>query len=171
MIDMLGKTETSEQIAFYSDASTSKFLGFGGILNKKWIKAIWSEKFIVEKEPSIDYLELFALSAGILAWESEPELSNARITVFCDNMGVVHMVNNKSSKCKNCMFLLGVLSLNGLKFNQQLTARYVTSKNNFLANALSRNQMSRFRKLGPYMNQSPDQLPDLIWPPEKIWQD
>ena len=42
--------------------------------------------------PSIEYLELFALTAAVLTWGSK--LKNRRITIFCDNLSVVCMINN-----------------------------------------------------------------------------
>ena len=83
MVDLIGTpVTTSDQISFYSDASASKRLGFGSILNNKWIQGFWPESFIVQAKPSIEFLELFTLTAGILAWESEPELRNCHVLVF-----------------------------------------------------------------------------------------
>ena len=80
MIDVLAPAITSTSIAFYSDAS--KKIGFGALLNNRWIHGDWDASFIKENDPSIAYLELFALTAGILTWESEPELTNCRISIF-----------------------------------------------------------------------------------------
>ena len=55
------------------------------------------------ENPSIEYLELFALAAGLLTWRDEPELKNRQITIFCDNQAVVDMINDMSSKCGKCM--------------------------------------------------------------------
>ena len=172
MVDLLGPLQTSVDIRFYSDASASeKWGGFGALLNTKWLKGEWLCRFLKENKPSIEYLELFALTAGVLAWQSEPQLVNCRVSLFSDNIAVVHMINSMVSTCRNCMFLLRLLTLNGLKFNRQITAKYIDTKSNFLADALSRNQMDRFRRLGPQMDEFPSLILEMIWPVEKVWQD
>ena len=128
---------------------------------------MWGEDFIDKFNPSIEYLELFALVAGVLTWESEEVLVNTRITIFCDNMGIVGMINKMTSNCK---ILLRILTLNNLRFNRRITARYVDTKSNFLADALSRNQIKRFKMLGPEMNDSPDKITESMWPISKVWE-
>ena len=112
MMDFLSTSVTSEKICFYSDASGSEILGYGALLGKNWINGNWEEGFVKTAKPSIEYLELFALVAGIMTWESK--LRDCRIIVFCDNQSVVHMVNGMTSSCKNCMLLIRLLILNGL---------------------------------------------------------
>ena len=154
-------------IGFFSDASAAARLGFSSLLKNRWIFGAWGPEFITQEKPSIEFLELFALVAGILTWERE--LSNCRIIVHCDNQAVVSMVNNITSSCPNCMYLLRVLVLNGLKFNRRIFARYISTKNNYLSDALSRLDFKRFRRLGPQMNEFPDQISPKIWPVEKAW--
>ena len=93
-----------------------------------------------------------------------------RIVVFCDNQAVVGMVNSLTSSCPNCLHLIRVLVLHGLRFNRRVFAKYVTSKNNFLADALSCLDLSCFRRLGPHMNTFPDGVSMEIWPVNKVWQ-
>ena len=62
-----------------------------------------------------------------------------------------------------------VLILDGLKYNKRMTAKYIKSKANDLADSLSRNQMKRFRQLGSQMLLLPDAFPDMLWPLNKIW--
>ena len=114
-----------EQICFYSDASKNGRLGMGCILNDRWIVAEWPEN-----------LELYTLMSGILTWQEE--LSNNRLTVFCDNMAVVHMINKMTSGSKHCMKLIRVLVLNGLQFNRRLSAKFIDTKSNGIADSLSR---------------------------------
>ena len=74
---------------------------------------------------------------GILTWEDSIELTNCGVAIFFDNMAVVHMINSMTSGCANCMFLIHLLALNNLKFNCHLSARYISTKDNFLSDALS----------------------------------
>ena len=165
-IDMFA---TSEEISFCSDTSAARHLGYGCIFGTKWLFGCWEDGFIDEKCPSIEYLELFALMAGLLMWEQE--LANCRIAIFCDNTAVVEMINNNASSCKNCMFLLRILTLNGLQFNQRVSAKYINTKANFLADALSRQQIAKFKWLGPHMNEHPDKISPSIWLISRIWQE
>ena len=168
MIGILAPHLTSRQISFYLDASASKKLGYGCVLDTKWLWGRWNADFITEQEPSIEYLELFALTAGIITWAQS--MTNCRITVHCDNTAVVTMINNLMSKCKNCMVLICLLTLNGLHYNRCLRAVYVSTKDNFLADALSRGQLTRFRCLGPGMDENPWEIHQMLWPlEEKLW--
>ena len=167
VIDLLSSCVTSHAIEFYLDAS--KMIGFGALLNHHWIRGDWDKTLISEQDPSIAYLELYALCTSVLTWETHEDLVNTQITVYCDNTAVVEMINSTVSSCKNCMYLLWLLTLNGLKYNRQLTAQYIDTKSNFLADAFSRNQMDRFRRLGPAMNTFPDKIPEILWPVSKVW--
>ena len=155
-------------ISFYSDASASDKLGFGCLLNSKLIQGFWEPKFI-EQKPSIEFLELFALTVGILTWQNHEELTNCWVVVFCDNTAVVQMINNMSSSCKHCMVLLRKLVLNGLKWNHRVAAKYVSTKANYLVDSLSRGQWKQFHTLELHMNQFPDEISDKIWPINKVW--
>ena len=48
-------------ISFYTDASKS--IGFGGYCGTHWMHAKWNPQFIKEYDPSIAYLELYAVTA------------------------------------------------------------------------------------------------------------
>ena len=121
MVD-LNKISSVKQLCFYSDASACEVLGFGAIFNKKWIFGQWEPNFIKENKPSIEYLELFALTAAVLTWGKEPALCNAQIVVFCDNAALVQMINDSTSLCANCMYLIRLLVLNGLVNNRRVFA-------------------------------------------------
>ena len=97
-------TLTAEKIDMYSDASTSRDLGFGGISGNSWMYGAWGHEFIDECNPSIEYLELFTVVAMVVAWIHRHK--NRRIILFCDNLSMVHMINTTSNKCKNCMVLI-----------------------------------------------------------------
>ena len=167
MVDLLAPALTSTVLNFCSDASGNKENGYGCIFNKNWIAGTWEKEFFVKEKPSIEYLELFVLVAGVLTYDTS--LKDCRIIVFCDNQAVVHMVNQITSGCKNCMVLIRMLTLNGLKFNRRVSARYISTLDNDLADALSRGQMTRYRRLGPNMNKFPDKIDDRLWPMSKLW--
>ena len=119
--------------------------------------------------PSIEYLELYALVAGILTWEFK--LRNMRLFVKCDNQAVIAMVNSMSSTCPQCMYLIRVLVLNNLKFNRHIFATFVSSKQNHLSDALSRGKIQKFLQMSQKeVNRYPDKLNPQIWPASKLWR-
>ena len=169
-VDLTG-TKNAEEINFYSDASRSKTEGgLGAVLNNKWLIGKWPEEFM-QWDPSIEYLELFALLAAVLRWA--PLLSNSHYTIFCDNQSVVQMVNQTTSSCKNCMVLLRKIVREQLKHNFRIFTKHVRTENNQLSDALSRGQLTHFRreaqKKGLLMAEFPEEIPEEIWPPTKIW--
>ena len=118
-------------------------------------------------QPSIEYLELYAVLVGVINWLKL--FQNMKIILFCDNEAVGNMINNSSSKCKNCMVLIRMLVLESLVCNTRVFARYVKSKDNDKADALSRLQWDRFKALSHDMNDMPTPIPQQIWSIDKIW--
>ena len=165
MIDMDLSSYTD--IRFYSDASKAKNLGFGCTFGNNWIFGQWPQLFIEQKDPRIEFLELYALVTGLLTWQDS--LVNVRVMVFCDNIAAIHKVNNTTSSCSQCMKLIRILVLNGLKYNRSIRAKFVSTKKNRIADALSRLQIKRFRKLAPDANKLPDEIDNRMWPVTKIW--
>ena len=169
MVDLLQPEWNMQEVGFTSDASAAATKGFGCTLGTKWLRGDWGSDFILQKKPSIEYLELFALCMGILSWQNQ--LENIKMIVHCDNESVVHMVNGLTSKCKNCMLLLRVLTLNGLIHNRKVVAKYISMKSNYLSDALSQGQMLQFRNLGSKMNMNPDELHPDLWLVDRVWVD
>ena len=103
MVD-LNAVKAVTSIGFFTDASGNFSLGFGRKFEDEWFFGQWDTLFMKENTPSIVYLELSDLTAGILIWSEK--LRNKRIVVHCDNQSVVQMINNTSSSCRNCMYLI-----------------------------------------------------------------
>ena len=148
---------------FYTDATAKSNLGRGGYFKNNWFITQWDKFFIESEQPSINYLELFALTAAYLLWGGE--FKNRAI--YCDNQTVIHMVNNGTSSCPNCMVLIRILTLFNMKNNTKLRVEYVKSENNTFADLLSRLKYKQFRiKAREHksdFNNSPTTLPQEIW--------
>ena len=87
----------ASEVNMFSDSSGK--ISFGAICNDSWMYGKWDKVLFLERfEPSIEYLELYALTAGVLTWLER--FRNRKIFLFCDNLSVVHMINNTSAKCK-----------------------------------------------------------------------
>ena len=162
-------TLDSKDIDLYTDAST--LYGCGGYHNQDWFIMEWNEEFINKYNPSINYLELYAVTIAVLLWINK--YKNKKITLFCDNMSVVHMINNNSSKCRNCMILIRIIVLEGMLNNTKINAKHVTGETNIYADRLSRLNYKEFRNLARKNNKKFNNkctpIPDILIPMEKIW--
>ena len=164
------KFNKAEEINLYSDASLSAKRGMGAVFDDHYIVAKWSKNFIEMEKPSIAFVELYALVAAVLTWGRQPKMMNTRVIVFCDNESVENMINAYASGCPQCMKLIKILALDGLKYNRRVFVKHVETENNTLADALSRLQFDKFWRHAPKtMSVYPDVICERIFPVEKIW--
>ena len=122
--------KTFQTTSFCTDASKNCQLGCGGICNEERFIMQWDEDFIKNENPSINYLELYALCVGVFSWLQK--FQNCNIVIFCDNQSVMYMVNNTTSSCPNCMVLLRMLVLRCLINNVRLQVNYIKIKGQHL---------------------------------------
>ena len=160
-------TVTAEDIDMYSDASGNPNLGFGALCESQYLWAKWDSNFVRTHKPSIEFLELYAFTAGVLTWIKK--FKNKRVCLFIDNESAMHMVNNSSSKCKNCMMLIRLITIECLLHNVRITAKHVKSEENGLTDSLSRMDFKRFRRLGPHMEEYPVHVPAELIPMSRLW--
>ena len=165
-LDFSDKVKSTD-IDFYTDASGK--IGFGGVCQNSFMFEYWDKEFLLDQSPSIDYLELYAVAAAVLAWIAR--FRNRRVTIFTDNKGVRDMINSNVASTKNSMVLIRIIVLKCLVENVKLKAKYVASEDNDLADHLSRGRISKFRKesKGKY-EKEPTPIPEEIWPVTKVWQ-
>ena len=158
---------TADELDFYTDASGK--LGMGGYCENSYFTQMWP-KWFLETAPSIELLELLAVTVGVLLWIHK--FRNRRIVIFVDNKSVRDMLNNNSSSTKDCMVLIRIIVLECMIWNVRLFAKFVSSKDNDIADALSRAQYKRFSNLiqerKKVMNAQPCRMPEEIWPLNKI---
>lgn len=160
-------TLTAKQLKFYTDASEK--IGCAGFFNGEFFQEIWPE-WLKQKKVSINFLEMYALVAGVLLWINK--LENKRVKIYCDNMSVVHMLNNNSSKCKHCMILIRMLVMASLRVNCRIFGSWISTKKNVLADSLSRNDYLRFWKFAPKNTKNfKSKLPSCVWPVPQSWWD
>ena len=152
----------ADEIVMYKNPK----LGFGGICNKSWMFNQWPEGYIKKYNPSIEYLELFAVVVTVHLWINR--FANRRVILFCDNQSVVHMINSTTSSCKNCMVLIRMLVLKCLTENVRVFTKYVKSKENVPSDLLSRLKIDAFMQLQSW-DQSQTEIPEQFWPIQKLW--
>ena len=160
---------SAEDLDWTTDASGK--ISFGGIHKDKWFWGDWSSEFLKKAEPSIEFQELYAVAISITLWAQD--YKNKRIRLKCDNQSVMHMINNSASSCKYCMILIRHITLVSLRNNVRIFAKHIRTELNGPSDALSRNQISRFYELtsrqGKMVEEKPEEIPDELWPVEKLW--
>ena len=69
------------------------------------------------------------------------------------------------------MVLICILVLHGMIHNVRIYAKHVKTKDNSIADSLSRFQQKRFEKLTKDLDfdKDPTKINDAIWPIDKIW--
>ena len=99
------------------------------------------------------------------------KLANKWVYIFCDNMSVIHMINNSSSSCKNCMVLIRLITLKEMCKNFRIFAKHIRTENNGPSDALSRLDFKHFVRLTKHKNmeQTSCMIPKEITPLSKIW--
>ena len=80
---------------------------------------------------------------------------------YSDNLAVVSILNSKSCKSERVMCIWRLYcSLIG---NFQFKAKHIYSKNNMIADALSRANFQKFRQLAPIADILPVPIPVEFW--------
>ena len=165
----LTKNWYADELDFYSDATTNPILGMGAKCQKSWMFTQWDPVFITDEKPSIMYLELYAVTAAVLAWIHRFE--NRRIILFCDNIAVCYMINKTTSSCMKCMILIRIIVFQSLIHNVRIFAKYVPTWANSEADDLSRRKLEKFAAIAAAKNydREPTSMPSQIWPMQKVW--
>ena len=55
----------------YSDASKNRNLGYGCRLDSAYTYERWEPNFIRNRDPCIEFLELYAVCVGVFTWSHE----------------------------------------------------------------------------------------------------
>ena len=145
------------ELHLHTDASGT--IGFGGVLNTSWFAGTWPEHWLGH---NITLLEFFPILAAVELWASR--LADRRIVIHTDNLALVHILNNNTSKDKTIMVLVRKLVVTCMIHNILFKAIHVAGKLNCLADALSRQQVGLFQEMAPWADPWPTQLPAHIQP-------
>ena len=90
-------------------------------------------------------------------------IRNSCITFFTDNEALVHVINKSSCRDTSLMIFVRKLVLVCLNQFILLRAKHISGFKNTLADALSRLQIERFKKLASdYMNSMPTVIPSHL---------
>ena len=145
----------TEAITLFTDASGT--LGYGNF-NGAWFRGDWLPH---QKPPmrSIKWQGLLAIVCSSL--HMGHLLQGQRITVHCDDMAIVLAWSNQSARHPGILHLLRTLFFITAKHGLIVRLVHLPGKLNFIADALSRNQLSLFSALAP------QSTPVLSWQSSK----
>ena len=136
-------------IGVFTDAVGNVKLGWGAWLPHLglWMYSQLEEDFFQKFQPSIDFLELYALLATIVTWA--PHLMDHAILFQLDNTSTVFALRNKSSNSNQMLFLLHFLTQFCMAHNITVLARHVHGIHNMICDKLSHFQFQDFHALKP----------------------
>ncbi|KAL5515958.1 hypothetical protein EMCRGX_G001212 [Ephydatia muelleri] len=141
----------ADTLNLFTDASGT--LGVGAYFDGSWFRGSWLPHQELSQH-SIQWQELFAIVAAAHTWGHR--LAGHRIRFHCDNLAVVHTWNGQSTRDTAIMVLLRELFYVAARSNFTVQLVHVPGKHNSLADALSRDMLSRFF-LRPTLYQQPCQ--------------
>ena len=107
----------------------------------------------------ITFLEFVPIVLSMAIWGSR--LQNKKVKFYIDNRALVDIINTQTSKSKRVMALMRPFILYTLQNNIIFRARYIEGKNNEIADAISRQQWDRFRRLAPQAQANPGPFSDM----------
>jgi hypothetical protein len=148
----------SEALNLYTDAAGA--VGFGAYFQGQWVCGTWPDHWMLQGTPDITFKELFPIVLALQLWAKQME--NTKVVLFCDNQAVVHIINKQSTRAPHSMALLRQLVLTCLNHNILCRAKHIPGHNNSVADALSRGQLEKFKRLAPGADPHPAAVPDSL---------
>ena len=149
-----------------SDASGS--WGCGAWHNHAWFQIRWDNR---AQDLSIAEKELIPIIIALVAWGAT--WSGHQIICHCDNQVVVACLKSRTSRCKGVMHLLRCLLFVEARLRCYVHPTYIDTHSNYLADALSRNNLPLFlsKHPGADPHPTPISLPllDLLLDPLADW--
>ncbi|KAK3104130.1 hypothetical protein FSP39_024643 [Pinctada imbricata] len=149
----------SDDLELYTDSAGGINLGCAAIFGTHWVFFKWPSKW--KNCPimrDITFLELVPIFLAFLIWSNE--FKYKRIVLHTDNKGLIPILNRKTSKSKRVMGLVRPLVLCSMLCGIYFKAIHIEGKSNIVADALSRQQMDRFRMSLPNADESPAPIPE-----------
>ena len=146
--------------SWYDEAKFGIFMHWG-VFSVPSFKSEW---FWWEwKGQNIAILEFYPIVLSLLLWGDK--IRDKCLTIFTDNEALVHVINKSTCKDTTLMIFVRKLVLVCLRQNILFKAKHISGFKNSLADALSRLQIPRFKRLAPaYMDPMPTVMPPHLLP-------
>lgn len=127
--------------------------GCGAFSGGAWFQLKWVEQL---QDHSITIKELIPIVIASAIWGHQ--WKGITVQVLCDNMAVVAILNQNTSRDQEVMHLLRCLAFITAKFQFIIAASHIPGVKNTSADALSRNKLDIFRSLHPQADEAPSQI-------------
>ncbi len=151
---------SNDDILLFTDSSGG--IGFGIWFNGHWCQEKWHADWVRKGlTKDITLLELFPIVVATVVFGKH--MTNKKIRFHCDNKAVVKILNTMSSKSVRVLALLRVLTMQGIFHNCVFKADHIPGSKNNVADALSRFQQERFRRLAPLADTAATPMPAYLW--------
>lgn len=158
----------SADIELYTDAAST--VGHGGYFQGYWFCETWPLDLpIGQDENSMAFRELYPIVVSAILWGAQ--WTTKRILFHCDNQATVAIINKGRSRSTVLMRLMRRLTWCSAKHNFVVYAQFVPSAMNLISDALSRQQLSKFRRLAPQAQPEPTPCPaasEIMWDFSKL---
>ena len=153
---------SNEDVQLFSDSAAGPNLGFGIYFQGKWSHGVWPDKWREDGiTDDINVLELFPIFVAIHLWGNA--LRNKKIKFECDNMPVTQIINSMTSRSEHIMCLVRHLTVKCLELNIVLRSTHIAGSLNGICDALSRQDLTKFRELAPAADMDPTPVPAYLW--------
>ena len=134
----------SDVLHLYTDASN---VAVAAYYNGHWFAIPFQGVFVTLGMFSINWRELCAIALALATWGEQWQ--GQRIVLHCDNMCVVECLTRGCSRSPDMMRLIRNMFFLCAQYSVEISARYVNTKNNDIADSLSRLQFDRFFECAP----------------------
>ena len=130
---------TDDDLQLYTDASN---IAVGAYLDGAWFVEL-----VPDLSHSINWRELYVVVLAAATWGHR--WTGKRILLYCDNQCVVQVLTTGTSKSPALMDLVRALFYLSATYQFEVTATWIGTKVNTLADALSRLDFHKFWRLAP----------------------
>ena len=145
---------SADILNLYTDASGTS--GYGAYFGGAWFRRSWLPHQRLE-ERSNQWQELFAIVAAAKVWG--PRLTKRQVRFNCDNQAIVYAWSGQSSRDVAIMKLLRELFFTAAHHNFAVKFLHIPGVHSPVADALSRDLLSRFFSLAPQADPHPTPIP------------
>jgi hypothetical protein len=145
---------SSDTLHLYTDSSAS--IGYGAVFGNRWFYGRWND---IWRHQNITFLEYYPIILALDTWCEQ--LANRRILFHTDNLALVSIINNQTTKEPRILHLLRKMVLTCLKYNILFQALHIPGRYNILADFLSRSKVDQFKLQASHMEEFPHLVPPL----------
>jgi hypothetical protein len=148
---------SNDEFELFTDSAGGKSRGCGIYWQGNWPEQ-WESSEILK---DITYLEIIQIALAVMLWGNL--FHKKKINFHVANMAVVCILNSRTSKSERVLKLLRFIVYQTLINNCNIKSSHIGSKNNLIADALSRGNFQKFRELAPNADKYPVEVPLQFW--------